>query len=174
MMNSPRILIFSRYLPADSIGHSHVGAAQDQDNLMAVRRFFEQALSIYESSFGSNHPGIVITLVDWAFVLPGQAEINGSKPCTSASLCPNHPHVAPKLEHRVRLLHQQGEYIEAKALLHHPRGHKGQDASQHGHRQSQQFCIIDRFKAHSVCGIRDVKLQFCSKCKLKYYCSAEC
>ena len=33
---------------------------------------------------------------------------------------------------------------------------------------------IDREKACSVCGVRDVKLQKCGKCLLKYYCSADC
>ncbi len=33
---------------------------------------------------------------------------------------------------------------------------------------------IDHEKACSVCGVLDVKLQLCGKCKLKYYCSADC
>jgi hypothetical protein len=59
--------------------------------------------------------------------------------------------------------------------------HKGEHAEAtrgkaHPHTATVKANIrrIDRVKACNVCGIRDVKLQLCSKCTLKYYCSAKC
>ena len=96
---------------------------------------------------------------------------------TEATLGPNHPSVAPTLRNLADLLRQQGEHAEAKALMKRARGideatrgkaHPRSAATKAGVRQ------IDREKACSVCGVRDVKLQLCGKCNLKYYCSADC
>ncbi len=94
-----------------------------------------------------------------------------------AALGPYHPSVAATLTNLADLLRQQGEHAEAKALMKRARAiseatrgkaHPDTANTKAGVRQ------IDREKACSVCGLCDVKLQLCGKCKLKYYCSAEC
>jgi hypothetical protein len=139
-------------------------AVKDQGGLIAARRFFEQALSIYEASLCSNHPIVAATLFNLVLYI------------TEAALGPNHPTVALGLNNLADLMRQKGEHAEAKALLRRARTiHEATRGKAYPHTATVKANIrrIDRVKACNVCGIRDVKLQLCSKCTLKYYCSAK-
>jgi hypothetical protein len=94
-----------------------------------------------------------------------------------AALGPNHPNVAAALNNLADLLRQQGEHAEAKALMRRARAiHEATRGKAHPHTAATKAGVrrIDNEKACSVCGVRDVKLQLCGKCNLKYYCSADC
>ncbi len=133
---------------------------------------------------GPNHPIVGTTLFNLAYVLQGQEEIDAAQAMnqralsiTEAAMGPNHPSVAIGLNNLADLMRQKGEHAEAKALLRQAHTiHEATRGKAHPHTATVQVNIrrIDRVKACNVCGIRDVKLQLCSKCTLKYYCSAKC
>ena len=73
-------------------------------------------------------------------------------------------------------MRQQGEHAEVKDLLRRARTiHEATGGTLHPHTTTVKATIrrIGRVKACIVFGIRDVKLQLCNKCTLKYYCSTE-
>ena len=93
------------------------------------------------------------------------------------ALGPNHPDVAMTLNHIAHVLHRQGEHAEAKALLRRARViHEATRGKAHPNVVATKADVrrIDREKTCGVCQVHHVKLQLCGKCKLKYYCSAEC
>jgi tetratricopeptide (TPR) repeat protein len=137
---------------------------------------FEQALSIYEASLGSNHPIVAANLFNLAYMLQGQEKIDAAQAMnqralsiTEAVMGPNHPSVAIGLNNLADLMCQIGEHAKAKALLR--RAHTIHEATRgkalpHTATVKANIRHIDRVKACNVCGIRDVKLQLCSKCTL--------
>ena len=69
--------------------------------MITARRLFEQALSIYEASLGSNHPIVAADLFNLAYMLQGQEETDAAQAMnqlalsiTEAAMGPNHPSVA--------------------------------------------------------------------------------
>jgi tetratricopeptide (TPR) repeat protein len=132
----------------------------------------------------ANHPELATALSNLAMVMQDQGELDAAKAMyqralsiKEAALGPNHPSVAPTLHNLATLLHQRGEHAEAKALMKRARAiNEVMRGKSHPHTAKTKAGVrhINRKKACSVCGVRDVKLQLCGKCNLKYYCSADC
>jgi Tfp pilus assembly protein PilF len=133
---------------------------------------------------GANHPQVAVTLSNSASVMQGQGELDAAKAMyqrtlsiEEAALGSNHPEVAATLSNFATLLHQQGECAEAKALMKRARAiHEATRGKARPRTAATKANVlqIDREKECGVCGVHDVKLQLCGKCKLKYFCSADC
>jgi len=92
-------------------------------NYKKAEQFFRQALKVYETSLGPNHPNVAAVLSNLAGLLQDTNRLGQAKPLmrralriNETSFGPNHPNVARDLNNLAQLLQDMNRLDEAKSL----------------------------------------------------------
>ena len=161
----------AEYLRALGLYHSIT------NNYSAARPLLERALVLFEDDYGPRHPQVASSLASLASCqeMPSAALplLERALSIQEAVLGRQHPDVANCLRAMAQQLQEQGEHAKAKecskralAIDQTALGPSHPDTKS----AKNQLADIKANKACSVCRIQGVKLDLCSRCRLKYYC----
>ena len=146
-----------------------------QGDFAEAQRLMERALEICTETWGPGHTRVAECWHTLAYVMKLQGHLDAAQlfnenalAIREAEYAPHHPEVVTSLNNLALVLQDRGEFAKAKTLMKRVLSidptpdHQG---------------IWTRLKTKvtcSVCGIKGVKLQLCSRCRNTYYCSTEC